>query len=275
MRKKKNFKLAWLGALLIVFVGLFLFAAFRENKNHYLEILAEVSLFVAASIATHFLYHVLQEEEHVSDIRDAINQTEDRILNGVVGASNRLGLAGFEKKLDYGELLDSLEETDELLWLDTFAQSYTVFMDRLNPAIERGCRIRMLVIDPHCENVKHRAAEIGGSMFADPERFRQQVENFLSTTKSMAAQATTKSGSIEVRRYSSLPCVPLYIVRRAELPIRGYSSFFFHRATDGYFHIRWRDAKEGFLHEASEYFERKWKANEMNVEFAFNVKPAS
>src|SRR6185295_9726412 len=120
MKKIKNRKLSWLGAALIACAGLFLFAAFRGHKSCYLEIFAEVSLFVSASIATHFVYHVLQEEEHVSDIRDAISETEARILDGVVAASNRFGLAGFEEKLDYDKLLASLEPGDELLWLDTF-----------------------------------------------------------------------------------------------------------------------------------------------------------
>jgi hypothetical protein len=260
-------KLTLLAAFLIAVVGLFVFAEFRENKYTYLRIIAEISLFASASIVTHFLYHILEKEEHLRDVRSAIKETEDTILNGVVAASNRLGLDGFEEKLDYGKLFDSLEVNDELLWLDTYAQAYTTFISEFVLALERGCSIRMLVIDPECDNVKHRAAEIGGHVFADPTVFPGQVKHFISTIKSVASPAIRTSGSIEVRTYSSLPCVPLYIIQKSGSPIRGYSSFFFHRATDGYFHIKWRHAQNGFLAEAKEYFEKKWEANAENRVF--------
>jgi hypothetical protein len=137
-------------------------------------------------------------------------------------------------------------------------------------AVQRGCIIRMLAIEPECDNAGYRAAEVRDSF--TPQIFKQQVANFIVTIGQTAAQVKNFIGSVEVRTYGDLPSVPLYIVQRAELPIRGYSSFFFHQATDGYFHISWRYAQGGFLADASEYFERKWKDNEKNSAVAFNVE---
>lgn len=266
-----------LAAALVATLGLFVFAAFGEHSSAYIKSAAHVALFLGVSIAAHFLYHVLQQDNQFKAIAKAINATERKIvaiteskatiLTGVVEASERLGLAGMKEKLDYRELLDSLRAGDELLWLDTFAQSYLSFMGQLRPALEKGATIRMLVIDPDSENTRHRSAEIGDNMFDDPQAFSILVSGFIDTVKRVACQAKNTKGSIEVRTYRDLPCIPFYIVRREGISLRGYSSFFFHRPTDSYFHLRWRYAEGGFLSEASDYFERKWQANEGNLAF--------
>ncbi len=265
--RKHGRRRAGLITALAAVVGLFVFATLRENPSPYIESIAEVSLFVAVTIATHFIYHFFEEEEHIDQVKEAIDETAARILEGSIAAASRYGLAGFQERLDYGRLLDSLRPNDELLWQDTFAQSYAIFMSRLKPALERGCKIRMLVIDPQCDNALYRAQEIGDNLFDDPAMFSNQVANFISTISSIAGKAKSAPGSIEVRTYNDLPGVPLYIVRSSGNLTHGYSSYFFHRATDGFFHIHWRFTPDGFLREAAEYFERKWKAHEKDVVF--------
>lgn len=246
-------------------LGLYAFEAFRKRESPYLEMLAEFSLFVAAAVATHLLYRYFEEGERLNEIRVTINETANRILEGTVAASASTGLAGFEKQLNFGDLFDSLEAGDELLWLDTFAQNYTVFLPKLRMALGRGCKIRMLVIHPKCDNAVWRARELADGGFREPERFSNQIELFVAAVLDVAKEAEGLPGSIELRVYRDLPCVPLYLFKRNGGLARGYSSFFFHRPTDGYFHICWRYSPAGFLRDAAEYFERKWEANAKNA----------
>lgn len=211
-------------------------------------------------------------EEDVTGELEDIKAELDRVISG----RRKFGFVCFHSTTEYGrfdfsKVFSGLEAGDELLWLDTYAPTYREFQGYMEKALKNGAKMRMLVIDPNCQNAKDRALEIARGGFA-PKTFSKEVEEFRDLVGDMIIKIARESPSMQtscrVRIYDDLPCVPMYLVLRNNKAIRGYNSLYLTEPTAYFVHLEWQDTHEGLLRYMHEYFENKWNRHS-NTEQVF------
>jgi hypothetical protein len=212
--------------------------------------------FLAISVAASFVYSAtlrrLDDAQRADELRGILDEQVDRL---------RYGLGEFSKEMNYSQLFDDLRSGDELWWLDTYAPGHKVWINHLRDAVSRGAKIRMLVIDPTSRSTLLRAIEIGE--LYDEARFQADINTFINDLSKYVGRRG--DGLLELRKYSDLPCIPMYLVRRNGRPAYGYTSFFLTEPTGVEFpHIRWQAGQRSLLDDFFTYIEKKWKRNNKN-----------
>ncbi len=185
-------------------------------------------------------------------------------LEYVIVGREKYGLVGFLPTLSYVKLVRDLRVGDELLWLDTYPPSYREFIDELGPAINRGVKIRMLVIDDTSDNAKYRAEEIKAPttskyFIQEAHEFRNRLIDVINEPPILSENT---NGTLEVRIYKDLPSIPMYIILHNGTLSHGYCSLFLAQPTFQFVHFEWKYTEDGLLKDMREYFERKWYAQE-------------
>lgn len=215
--------------------------------------------FLAISVAASFVYSAtlrrLDDAERKDELRGLLDEQMDRLIKGYT----RYGLGEFCEDMNYSLLFDGLQGGDELWWLDTYTPGHKGWINHLRDAVSRGAKIRMLVIDPTAETTDFRAKEIG-ELF-DEDRFKADINAFISDLSKYVGRAGG-GGLLELRKYSDLPCMPMYLVCRTGTPTYGYTSFFLTKATGVEFpHIRWQAGQRSLLDDFFAYIRQKWNNN--------------
>jgi len=165
---------------------------------------------------------------------------------------DELGIHAAFPKFDYGLIFREARRGETVSWLDTYCPRQNEFYEDIERCVERGVAIRMLIIDAGCENAKHRNEELettvntGGGWDAG-------LAGFMAKMQTVASKAT---GLFEIRYYSDLPCVPMYLIGNGRRPRKGYFSLFLVRPSAGCHHIELRSGE--WLADMAKYFEAKW-----------------
>jgi hypothetical protein len=155
-------------------------------------------------------------------------------LNAFMPSFEKWGFQGFEENLSYKVIFEALCAGDELLWFDTYAPSRSEVLKHLIAALAQGAKIKMLVIDPKSNVAILRAKEIHQTGLSE-KTFLDDLKSFIFELSNIK----NDTGSLEVKLYDDLPCVPMYIHRRNNIPIRGFTSYFLSHASEGFAHARW------------------------------------
>lgn len=248
---------AGLTALVILLTGACLFLAGGFANGYLQTALRAAGEFIMLSVAVAFLYDALLRQRHEDQLRLLIT---DSLIPGSV----KWGLVAVVDKLDFAELFTNLERGDRLLWLDTWCPEFVPF-HTVRAAVERGAHVQMLVIDPDSEVAHFRAVEATGAGY-DSVAFKANVRRWLENLDECAERlsAEPQPGSIEVRRYSDLPCVPMYITIRSDGSFEAFTAYFLQEPSHRSPHLHWeaRVARvgemESFVARFRSYFEGKW-----------------
>lgn len=178
--------------------------------------------------------------------------------------SQRIGLVRVHTDCDahwFCDLFNNLTKGQELLWHDTYCPHWNELREAIRHALDHGARIRMLVIDPDCDNACFRAEELRD--WGDCEKFKLEDSAFLKVMQGIADDACASGISpapMQVRLYRDLPGIPMYIVLEAGEPIYGFSSFFLTKATGfNFVHLEWKPSECGLLQLMTLHFEAKWQ----------------
>lgn len=246
----------------------------------------DIGTFVAATVAIGFLYEFFLKEQHnqetlhqlqsilvgpsMHDLLDrhdtaAHGQLEETVrtwMDNSVPMAAKWGLTGFVQPLDFPRLFSDLRDNDELLWFNTYCPDQGRCYEPLIDAVKNGAHIKMLVIDPECENTILRAHEIE-SFGYHPDRFQPEARNTLRLLGRCeeVLQSVPIRGSFEVRRYVDLPCIPMYIRLRNGVRDVGFTSFFLTEPAFSSVHLKWRETPNGMLELFHKYFWKKWNTN--------------
>lgn len=253
----------------IVFVLCAMIVHMLIQENHLtgfeFRALDDILKFVSVTILVSFLYRgtmkKLDDETRKRDLTELLDSKIDRMIKSHV----HHGLDSFTDEFDYIDQLKSLKAGDELLWLDTFPMTSRDFRVELKAAVERGATIKMLLLDPNCQNAKNRASEL--SAFYRPERFVSDATECMKDLFALSKEVNGErgQGKLEIREYSGLPSAPIYIVCKNSSPVKATTSYFLSEPTDVNFpHLVWvRGRGEdlgNFLDHFHRYFRSKWEA---------------
>jgi hypothetical protein len=111
----------------------------------------------------------------------------------------------------------------------------------------------MLVIDPECDTARMRSEELKASLNTG-EAFTLSLRAFIEKMKKVA---TESGGKLEIRYYSDLPCVPMYLIGKLNRTRQGFFSIFLSEATAHCTHLELSDGE--WLRSMGTYFEAKWE----------------
>lgn len=255
-------------ALFVFLVGYFVYFVTLEKEGFFFELIHHVGLFVSAVVVVHFVYELLVKRYEraimVQEIADATAQTTDKLFP----AFKSQGFIGFSDNLGISDVFDSLQSGDELLWLDTYAPSRHVVVPALIAALERNVDVRMLAVAPHSEVCKLRASEITLPGFTEND-FTSDLCLFTDAMQA-ASESSANPDRFQLRLYSDLPCIPMYIRIRNGVPLSGLTSFYLNKPSEYFSHIQWGYAERGMLAHFVEYFNLKWSKA---VSYSLEARP--
>src|ERR1043165_9462559 len=167
-------------------------------------------------------------------------------------------LKEIDMNMNYAELLDSLGSEDTLWWLDTYAPGHMSWRRNFQGAVERGAKIRMLILKPGCRIARLRAKEIS-------ERFPEEHfhhEHKLFHDDMLSWIKSSPPDSLKVQIYEDLLGCPVYLIERNGRPIKAYSSFYLNPASYDFPHLVWEESKNRHMLDAFEkYIKGKWSVD--------------
>ncbi len=266
--------------LFVVALGFLIHYFAKDHHGAFWEFIGHVGLFISAVVAVHLIYELSVKEHQQRMIKEENKKTvvetagilKEEIQKGVVAiadilipARTRWGLTAFHESLDFSELFSSLVPGDQLLWLDTYCPDYKRFLPNLKAAVSNGAVVKMLVVDPISDVAKYRAQEISYPNY-EQEVFCRNIASFLDEVGRVFTDTGMHiTGSLEIRKYSDLPSLPMYIRSREGKAIVGYTSFYLTQPTAFFAHLEWSGGSDSMLSWFEKYFLQKWKRHKDHV----------
>jgi len=249
-----------------------LFGSISEKNHHPLDAIFLIALgtLLSGSIAVGIVFEALLSESRALVVRAQLSSELNEQLSPIKFSGVEAGVHGVQSVLDFHGLFSGLTAKDELLWLDTSAPQYPWYKDSLRELLRQGLNMKVLVLNPSCENAKCRAIESAGQ-FDLPEgdrvraieAYQNVVDSAILTLRLLGQDVyehdPRMQGRLQVALYTDLPGVPLYVVRRRNQPEKAWSSFFLNDATYLQVHFEWIDVGDNCMAERfADYFDRKW-----------------
>jgi len=169
------------------------------------------------------------------------------------------GVVRIHDHLDFTKLFKEPEK--EVKILDTYIPNYASFLPDLKSALENGLKVKILVANPDEKITELRSIEIGEAY--NLSDFKKGLESYISQICSTAnATGVDAQKNLEMRYYSDLPGLPMYILKNNKnKPDKLYFSFFLTEASVNFLHFEVQDKGE-LLKAFEKYFDEKWDRNE-------------
>ncbi len=250
--------------LLIVAVGIIFLIAADKAEGTLASVLREAGIVTIGTVMVSLVYEFVLRREHDKQLLQVVEDC-------LIPKAGEYGLSGIEP-LDFAELFGRIEESQQLLWLDTYCPDLDnpEVQDALKEALSRRAVIKMLVIDPDSATAEARAREIAAPGYR-AEEFQSDARHNLMIVHGILADLSQDCAErLEVRTYTGLPCAPIYLRVKDGQPIEGWSSYFLTLPTYKSAHLYWGrapavtrklSAGPGLgLRAFQNYFEKKWDA---------------
>ena len=235
-------------AVIVLIFAIFVFGANRARNNPEIsDLLRTIGIGILAALVT----TIVDRSVSARDLEARINR-DFREAAGVAASLTGLGVERAYPKFDFGTIFREARKGETVSWLDTYCPRQNEFVDDVVNALKRGVQIRMLIIDPTCANSRFRNEELESTVDTGGG-WTSGLDTFISKMKAIAGRGY---GSFEIRYYSDLPCVPVYLLGKAPIARKAYFSIFLVRATAGCQHLELR--KGEWLSDMAKYFEAKW-----------------
>lgn len=239
--------LIFIGIIFLIF-SIFVFGSNGSYNNAKVsDLLNTIGIGILAALVT----TVVDRSISARDIEMRITKNF-REAAGVATSLTNLGIERAQDKMDFGLIFREARRGETVSWLDTYCPRQNEFIDDVVNALKRGVKVRMLIIDPACDNAHYRDQELESTVDTGGG-WTGGLEAFISKMNSVVERGY---GTFEIRYYRDLPCVPMYLVGRAPTARKGYFSIFLVRATAGCQHLEL--GRGEWLSDMAKYFESKW-----------------
>ncbi|GAB1821041.1 hypothetical protein [Herbidospora sp. RD11066] len=244
-----------LASLVLLFLAVFVFGGSGKYPSaDAAEILRTLSVGVLAAVVATIIDRAITFRNLDERLRQSVREA-----TSTASSLSLLGIRNAHPSFDFKMIFKEARRGETISWLDTYCPRQNEFIDDLMGALRRGVSVRMLVIDPTCENARFRDQELEGTIDTG-EAWTAGLEAFI---RKMEAISTRDLGRFEIRYYRDLPCIPMYLIGKPLAPRRGYFSIFLTRATAHCQHLELRGGE--WLHDMANYFEKKWTRQEKQI----------
>ncbi len=233
--------------LSVTSIAVAIFAFGRESPG-LADLFRTIGIGALAAAVTGIIDHTLL-------FRNFEMRIHDSFLQAMRMSSNlrELGVENAHKQFAFSTIFKAAKAGETVSWLDTYCPLQNEFIEALEEAIKHNVTIRMLVIQPTCDNAKARNVELGGTPDSG-EAFDAALKAFVTKMEWVAAES---SGRLQVRYYSDLPCVPMYLIGKVGHVRKGFFSIFLSKATAHCAHVEISSGE--WLTNMMEYFDKKWE----------------
>lgn len=236
-------------SIIILIFSVFVFGDRGSYSNaNVAELLSTIGIGVLSAIVA----TVIDRSVSARDLESRITRNF-REAAGVASSLIKLGVQTAHAEFDFGRIFKEARRGETVSWLDTYCPRQNEFIDDVIDALRRGVQVRMLIVDPNCDNARFRNQELE-STFDTGGGWTGGLDAFISK---MSAVAGRGYGKFEIRYYRDLPCVPMYLVGKSPTARKGYFSIFLVRATAGCQHLEL--TRGDWLTDMARYFESKWE----------------
>jgi hypothetical protein len=241
---------------LLLGVGAYLAAA-AVGSGTARTILQSVGGFLIGTVVVGYAYQYFLGEETENRTVEKLDEVLGQRIDSIFPGALKYGFNGFATAAPR-TVFNDLGKGDELLWLDTYSPDLRLFVRQLCEAVHRGADLRMLVIDPAAETARLRADEIIDVGY-DTGTFCDDTRDFLEVLAKAAADLGDAPGNLEIRCYSDLPCIPMYLRLQEGQTVNGITGYFLSEPSFDTVHIKWSSTPTGMLTGFQKYFEHKWE----------------
>ena len=140
-----------------------------------------------------------------------VELTLSRIIderNAELNKLKRAGVRTIHKRLAHARLADYFEEADRSIRiLQTWSGDFNNIADTLVRAVNRGCQIRILLLNPESVQAQQRGKDLG---YVDSSVVKTLIRNDLEILRKCYLRCGEVKNRIQVRLYDSTPVIPIY-----------------------------------------------------------------
>lgn len=246
--------LSLLSIIVIFFVYVVIFKPILSGTNY--EFI--VDPFFTIVIVTIFMSlvgkfgMVLNAESLINTI-----QSNFGILATLIDGSQTSGLMGTDAEYNEYTHISKLKNGDRVFWLDTRISGQTdEGVSKLEEALRIGVSIRLLVMHPEntCMNARFEEIQTRGTYDEYVQEFGAQKTQL----DGLKEEADKEKWDFEVEYYRDLPGLPILILRQGDHE-EAYTGFYLNSVANDFARIRWQSAKESFLDQLQNYFDKKFQ----------------
>lgn len=235
-------------SVMSILVAIFIFGTEGSHKNADLsDLFRTLGVGALAAAVTGIVDHHLLFRNFESRIRDSLKEAKE-----MSAGLRQLGVQNAYKPFNFSRIFAEAQPGETVSWLDTYCPLQDEFLHELRNALERKVTVRMLVIEPACQNARNRNIELIGEPDSE-EAFDLALANFIMRIERIAKES---AGRLELRYYDDLPCVPMYILGKPKIPRKAFFSLFLSKATAHCTHMEISAGE--WLDNMNTYFEQKW-----------------
>jgi hypothetical protein len=239
----------FISAILALIVAIFIFGTRgKYNDPDIADVFRTIGVGALAAAVTGIIDRNLLVRAIDTRIRECLKESDELKV-----AVAELGIHNAHKPFDFRRIFDESEAGEYVSWLDTYCPLQNQFLDGIRDAVKRGVRVRMLIVNPKCRNAERRSVELTGTPDTG-EAFMHSLRSFIEKMKTFS---DANPGQFEIRFYTDLPCVPMYLIGNGKSgPRKGYFSLFLSKASAHSTHIELSSGE--WLANMGTYFDAKW-----------------
>jgi hypothetical protein len=252
---------------IVCFIAFFALSLLFENKKskRWQLLFNNLAFICIPLIVIGVLDRLFLIRYFIEDTKILIHESLVEPFDSYVGSLVRYGVKNVHEPIDLKIVFDQMEKGGTLSILDTMLCDFDKTLTNVKDALDRGGKVRVLVIHPDAHVTKLRAEEVGPEWDYD-DIFRPAIYKYIVQFRAVVKDYAIRSKRIEMRYYEDLPCMPLYILDNpGEDNDKLYHGYFLGEPSSQMPHVEIIPMKGGLYDSFLRYFNEKWKRNAKNV----------
>lgn len=219
-----------------------------------------------------FIITALSKVGLIMSVQDISEEAQKSLgeLGDLISGSTTHGLSGAIDSFSSIEEMNGLEMGDTVRWIDTRISASNIVTD-LTKVLEKGIKIRLIVMHPDSDMAKYRYLDIQSA--TDYEDYKNSL---VTQKKELDFLLSKKEFDLEVLYTCESISLPIFLVNSGNHEY-AYTGHFLHDRAIEFPYVYWKSGRKGFIDELERYFKRKWKrtAEGKDVDVLISEKEAS
>jgi uncharacterized protein DUF5919 len=186
---------------LVFLSGLILMLIAEGHDNNWLRFIGEIGAFVAAAVASHFIYdRLIRKDEQLFLVEKLESSIEEKMRNFEKGS----GIIKSESTGDIKTFTDGITSAKKRIWiLTTWIGHLTIMEAPFRKAIQKGIKVDILLLNPKSIHAAERAKELG---MENAEYVSREIYSNLDRLEQFAKESGYPS-TLNVRLYEGHPVI--------------------------------------------------------------------